>query len=258
MDHRNIRLTITYDGTDFCGWQKQKNGVSIQSVLEEKLAIITNTPVTLHGAGRTDAGVHALGMTAHFNTQSKLDCQSLKNGLNSMLPKSIQLTDVTDESVDFHARFSARAKTYLYQIFTGQVQPPTERFYTVHVPYNLNLEAMNNCLQHICGTHDFSSFESTGSRDKTKEQGRGAVRTILAAELKKTGQDTYRLEVTGDGFLRHMVRNITGTILEVGKNRRTIEEFKEILQARDRSRAGATAPAHGLYLKKVYYNEYKR
>lgn len=253
MDDRTIKLTIAFDGTDFCGWQKQKNGVSIQAVLEEKLSIITNNNVTLHGAGRTDAGVHALAMTAHFHTQSNIDCMAMQNGLNSMLPESIRLTAVTDESPEFHCRYSAKAKTYFYQIYTGHIQPPTERLYTVHIPYSLNLEAMKNCLQLICGTHDFASFEATGSRDKTKENGRGAIRTILAAGLKETGPDTYQFEITGDGFLRHMVRNIVGTILEVGKNQRTVEEFKEIIDKKDRSAAGITAPAHGLYLQEIYY-----
>lgn len=253
MDDRNIKLTIAYDGTDFCGWQKQKNGVSIQGVLEEKLSTITNNRVTLHGAGRTDAGVHALAMTANFHTQSTLSCAALQNGLNSMLPKSVRITTVTDEAHGFHCRFSAKAKTYCYQIYTGRIQPPTVRLYTVHVPFSLNLEAMKNCLQLICGTHDFTSFEATGSRDKTKQNGRGGVRTIMAAGIQKNGPDGYQFEITGDGFLRHMVRNIVGTIFEVGKNRRTVEEFKEVLKAKDRSAAGATAPAHGLFLQKIYY-----
>lgn len=254
MDNRTLKLTIAYDGTEFCGWQKQKNGVSIQSVLEEKLSTITDNQVILHGAGRTDAGVHALAMIAHFHTQSSIDCLALQKGINSMLPKSIRLVGVCDEDAPFHARFSAKSKTYLYKIFTGSIQLPAERLYVVHVPFKLNLESMKNCLQLICGTHDFSSFEGTGSRDKTRENGRGAVRTILAAGLKDTGQQNYCFEITGDGFLRHMVRNLVGTILEVGKDRRTVKEFKAVLEAKDRSLAGATAPAHGLHLKKIYYD----
>ncbi len=171
-----------------------------------------------------------------------------------MLPKSIRLTGVASESPDFHARYSSKTKTYLYKINTGQIQLPTERLYTVHVPFNLNMENMKNCLQIICGTYDFSSFEASGSRDKTKENGRGAIRTILRAVLKKAGPNTYHFEITGDGFLRHMIRNFVGTILEVGKNKRTVDEFKEILEAKDRSAAGPTAPAHGLHLMKIFYN----
>ncbi len=254
MENRTIKLTIAYDGTNYCGWQKQNNSTSIQSVLEEKLSIITNNEVTLHGAGRTDAGVHALSMNAHFNSQSQIPCQSLQNGLNSLLPKAIQITGVTDESADFHARYSAKAKTYFYQIHTGHVQLPTERLYALHVPFKLDLEAMKNCLQIICGTHDFSSFEASGSRDKAKKTGRGAFRTILSARLKETDKNVYQFEITGDGFLRHMVRNLVGTILEVGKNKRTVNEFHAILKAKNRAAAGPTAPAHGLFLKEIYYD----
>lgn len=255
MTDRTIRLTIAFDGTDYCGWQKQKNGTSIQSVLEEKLSVITDSPVTLHGAGRTDAGVHALAMTAHFHTRSTIGCSPLQAGLNSMLPRSIRITESQEESPTFHARFSARAKTYLYRIYTGPVQSPIERLYMVHIPFTLNLEAMKSCLTIICGTHDFASFEASGSRDKTRTDGRGAVRTILTSGFKELANETYQFEFTGDGFLRHMVRNLVGTILEVGKGRRSVDEFKAILAAKDRSQAGSTAPAHGLYLKEIFYND---
>ncbi len=255
MATRNIKLTIAYDGTDYCGWQKQKNGLSVQAVLEEKLSIITNNPVILHGAGRTDAGVHALAMTAHFHTQSAIDCPPLQNGLNSMLPRSIRITAVDQVPMSFHARFSTRAKTYFYRIYTGPIQLPTERLYTVHIPFSLQHDAMKSCLTLICGTHDFSSFEASGSRDKSITGGRGAIRTILTSGFKELTADTYQFEFTGDGFLRHMVRNIVGTILEVGKGRHSVNRFKAILEAKDRSQAGSTAPAHGLYLKEIFYGD---
>ncbi len=255
MTDRNLRLTIAYDGTDFCGWQKQKNGISVQGVLEEKLSIITDNPVTLHGAGRTDAGVHALAMTAHFHTRSTIDSAALQNGLNSMLPQSIRIAGVSEVPLAFHARFSAKAKTYLYRIYTGPILPPTERLYTVHVPFNLDLEPMKSCLTLICGPHDFSSFEASGSRDRARTGGRGGVRTILTTGFKQLNTDMYQFEFTGDGFLRHMVRNLVGTILEVGMKRRSVDEFKRILAAKDRSKAGSTAPAHGLYLKEIFYHD---
>lgn len=254
-DLRTIKVTIAYDGTNYCGWQKQKNGISIQSTLEEQLSTITNHNVTLHGAGRTDAGVHALAMTAHFHTKSRIKCEALQNGLNSMLPRSIRVINASNEQPDFHARYSAKAKTYLYNIFTGPVQMPTERLFAVHVPFKLNIKAMTKCLQIICGTHDFSSFEASGSRDKTNTKGRGANRKIIAASIREKAANTYQFEISGDGFLRHMVRNLVGTILEVGKNRRTIEEFQQALEAKSRSAAGATAPAHGLFLKEIYYGK---
>ena len=255
MNIRVIKLTIAYDGTGFCGWQRQKNDCSVQGTLEEKLSIITNQSVTLHGAGRTDAGVHALAMTAHFRTHSKIPCRSLQKGLNAMLPGAIRIDATCDAQPDFHARFSARGKTYLYRLYTGPIQPPTERFYIVHTPFYLQLKGIRNCLSLIQGTHDFSSFEASGSRDKAVTTGRGAIRTIQTTEFLKTGPDRYNLTITGDGFLRHMVRNLVGTLLDVGRERRTVAEFRDILEAQDRSTAGATAPAHGLYLLKVHYGD---
>ena len=250
---RNIKLLIAYDGTDFSGWQKQKNAATIQQEIETALTRITNGAVTLHGAGRTDAGVHALGMTASFQTQSVIPLFQLKKGLNSMLPFSIRIMDTENMEMDFHARFSARAKTYQYSFNTSPIQSPLLRLYSVHIPHPLHLENMLQCLDFICTTHDFASFEATGSRDKTIPGGRGSIRTLSQAKLEKSGQHTYHFTFTGDGFLRHMVRNIVGTVLDTGKGKTTVAEFKEIVGKKDRSCAGATAPAHGLVLQKVYY-----
>lgn len=250
---RTVKLLISFDGTGYCGWQKQDNGRSIQAELERAVSMICNRETVVHGAGRTDAGVHALGMTAHFTTVSQVDCGVFQKGLNSLLPPAIRILALTDEDHSFHARFSALGKTYCYQIFTGPVMCPTIRLYCSHVPHRLSTAGMRNCLSSLIGTHDFASFETAGSRDKEKTEGRGAVRTIHRAELTEPAPDLLQLIYTGDGFLRHMVRNMTGTIIEVGRGKRTVEEFAAILACRDRNQAGTTAPPSGLSLLKVHY-----
>ncbi len=249
---RIVRLLIAFDGTGYCGWQRQKNGPSIQEAIERALSIICNENVILHGAGRTDAGVHAEGMSAHFKTSSTIRPTTLKKGLNALLPGAIRIVSLADADADFHARFSALAKTYRYTVFTGEVMDPQRRLYAHHLPFPLRHAALRECLQKISGEHDFSSFETTGSRDKDRG-GRGAVRTIFAARLSEPEEDYVQFFYTGDGFLRHMVRNLTGTILEVGRGKRSVQEFIDILGYRDRNRAGATAPSNGLCLVKVHY-----
>jgi tRNA pseudouridine38-40 synthase len=250
---RNIKLTIAFDGTGFSGWQRQSNASTIQGELEKALSLITNAQVTLHGAGRTDAGVHALAMTASFQTTSSLSTATIHKALNAILFTAIRILHAEEVEPEFHARFSATTKTYLYTLETGPIQSPITRLYAVHIPQDLTIEAMEQCLDLISGTHDFASFEASGSRDKSITTGRGSVRTLHEAVLKNTAENTLQFIFTGDGFLRHMVRNLVGTILEVGKGRKTVEEFKKILEEKDRSVASATAPAHGLFLKTVYY-----
>lgn len=250
---RNIRLQIAFDGTDYNGWQRQKHDITIQGEIEKCLAVMTNTQTDLHGAGRTDAGVHADGMVAHFSTSSRISATAFRKGLNSMLPYAIRVLAAEEVPADFHSRFSAKGKHYQYSIYTGEVMPPLERLYALHVPCTLDLNRIAECLALLVGTHDFSSFENAGSRDKDKESRKGAVRTIMVASLDTI--DDVRLNFTfmGEGFLRHMVRNIVGTLLEVGKGQRTVGEFAHALQAKDRATGGPTAPAHGLRLVKVLY-----
>jgi tRNA pseudouridine38-40 synthase len=250
---RNIRLLIAYDGTGFGGWQKQKNAATIQGEIEKRLAIMTAGPVSLLGAGRTDAGVHARGMVANFHTEKNIPCEAFLKGLNSMLSPSIRVLGVEDAAADFHARFSAKGKTYIYRVFTGPVLQPAERFNTCHIPFPLQFEHMSDCLTIITGTHDFACFERPGSRDKSQTGGRGSIRTILAADLHVSGDHSFQFTITGDGFLRQMVRIMVGTILEVGRGRRSIEDFKQTLRSGDRIRAGAPAPALGLTLLEVFY-----
>jgi len=252
---RTIKLVISFDGTSYCGWQRQNNGPTIQEELERAISLITNRPTGVHGAGRTDAGVHALGMTAHFRTESKIDLKALLKGLNSLLPEVIAIPEVTEESPEFHARFSAHAKTYRYTFYIGIIECPVKRLYRTHVPFPLSVAAIDSCLEILTGTHDFSSFEATGSRDRNHQRGRGAVRTIFSAELTNPEPDLFHVILTGDGFLRHMVRNIVGTVLEVGRGKVSIDEFRDVLEKRDRNLAGATAPAQGLTLVKVHYRK---
>ncbi len=257
MTLRNIRLLIAYDGGNYSGWQRQKNAPTIQGKVEESIAVMTGSKVTLHGAGRTDAGVHATGMTANFVTRASIACEGFLNGLNSMLPKDIRILEVVEAEKDFHSRYSATGKTYRYMIFTGSVQLPTERLYTAHYPCHFNVQAVLKALVNIRGTHDFSSFEATGSRDTSQHSGRGAIRTLFEADLAAhiDNSDTWLFTFTGDGFLRHMVRNIVGTLMDVGADRITPDDFRLILVNRDREHAGPTAPACGLELHKVHYTQ---
>lgn len=252
----NLRLTIAYDGTDFHGWQLQPDKPTIQGEIERHLATIHNQPITLHGAGRTDAGVHATGMVANFQSNRGLTCEALCKSLNSMLQPSIRILAVERVAHSFHSRFTAVSKTYRYAFFNGTILMPRKRLYTVHIKAPLDIDAMKACLHFLIGTHDFASFETAGSRDPQAKSQKGSTRTIHDAEISHDANQLYSITLTGDGFLRHMVRNITGTLFEVGTLRRSISNFQAAVAARDRSAAGPTAPAHGLTLEKVYYPPY--
>ncbi len=254
MSHkRNIKLLLAFDGAGYAGWQKQRSAKTVQGSIEDKLYVMTGEEQCVHGAGRTDAGVHAFGMVANFHTEANIPCQGFVRGLNSMLPSDIRVLDASEVEIDFHARRSARAKTYWYNFSNGPVQLPTERLYSAHVFEELDIGAMQNSLAYLKGTHDFSSFEGAGSRN-LELSGRGAVRTILGASLETLGDGgKHRFTITGDGFLRYMVRNIVGTMFEVGKGKLAQSDVATILAAKDRSAAGPTAPAAGLFLKEVLY-----
>lgn len=250
---RNIRLLIAFDGTGYNGWQRQRYDITIQGEIEGRLALMTGNAVSLHGAGRTDAGVHAEGMVANFQTASRIPCPAFFQGLNSLLPEAIRILRVSDEPPGFHARFSAKGKHYQYRIATSRVLMPVERLYSLHVPQPLDETTISQCLACLVGTHDFASFENAGSRDKSLTDGRGSVRTISMADWRRTGEHRYMFSFIGDGFLRQMVRNLVGTLLEVGRGKKTPEDFQSTLAAKERATAGPTAPAHGLTLKEVFY-----
>jgi tRNA pseudouridine38-40 synthase len=251
---RNIKLIFAFDGTNYCGWQRQRNKVAIQQVVEDAIATMTQSQAKLHGAGRTDAGVHALGMVANFASDTNIPCVGFLKGLNSILPFDIRILDVQDMEPEFHARLSARSKSYVYNICNTPVQLPTKRLYSTHVPGKLDVDVVRSCMACVEGTHDFSSFEGSGSRDPSITEGRGAVRQILntrVESIEENGQ--IKITLTGNGFLRHMVRNIVGTAIEAGRGKITAEDFAGILAAKDRNCAGPTAPAHGLFLCEIYY-----
>lgn len=252
---RTIRLLIAYDGGNYLGWQRQRHGATVQGTIEDRLTALCREPITLHGAGRTDAGVHALGMVAHFHTRATMAVVAFFKGLNSMLPADIRILAAEEAPAEFHSRFNARAKTYRYDFFTGPVQLPATRLHRAHLPGPFDPSRLGPGLQALIGSHDFSSFERTGSRDKEAVGGRGAVRTLSqACCFPLLGQaQCWSLRLTGDGFLRQMVRIIAGTLIEIGQGKRPVDDLALILAARDRARAGMTAPACGLFLEQIYY-----
>lgn len=253
---RSIRLLLAYDGSNYCGWQRQRQGEpTIQGILEEGLQIICGHPLTVHGAGRTDAGVHALAMVAHFHTQVAHPMAAFCKGLNSLLPPDIRILSAEEAGPEFHSRFSALAKIYRYDFFTGEIMLPSKRLYTGHLPGIFDPVPVREALRQLAGTHDFSSFERSGSRDLSCTSGRGAIRTLYEASCEPLTEipQGWSLRLKGDGFLRQMVRIIAGTVIEIGLGKRPPDSISQILAIRDRKAAGQTAPACGLFLEQVIY-----
>jgi tRNA pseudouridine38-40 synthase len=246
MQYRVLRLTLAYDGTRFVGWQRQASGESIQGLLEQALSRLEGAAVTAHGAGRTDAGVHAEGQVASAQVTFAHDTDTVRRSLNAQLPDDIRILAVEDAAADFHARFSARGKSYRYQLVTAPVVSPFSRAFVWHVPEPLDRGAMREAATLFAGTHDFAAFQSSGSDVAT------TVRTLTRSDLVERG-DVLAYEVGGDGFLRHMVRAMVGTLVEVGRGRRPAGDVAALLQGGSRALAGATAPALGLTLVKVEY-----
>jgi tRNA pseudouridine38-40 synthase len=244
---RNIKLLIEYNGTNYQGWQVQPKGLTVQGMIEEKLALITGEAVHLIGSGRTDSGVHALGQVASFKTKSQLDVHSIQRALNSLLPPDIVIQRAEEVEEDFHARKQSKSKVYEYRILNRNLRSAFHREFTWHIPQMLDLEEMRKATRMLIGEHDFSSFRSAGSPART------AVRRVIRAEWKKGRDGLIRFEIEANGFLKQMVRALVGTLVEVGKREIDSEEFRKILDSRDRKEAGPTAPAHGLFLKEVRY-----
>jgi tRNA pseudouridine38-40 synthase len=244
---RTIKLTIEYDGTHYQGWQVQPKGRTVQGVIEEKLALLTREKIHLIGSGRTDAGAHAFGQVAHFKTQSKMDTLSIQKALNSLLPPDIVIQKVEEVEEGFHARKKSRGKVYEYRILNRPLRSAFHRGYAWHLPQKLDFEEMKEASRWLIGEHDFSSFRSVGSPTRT------AVRKVIRAEWRRSREGLIRFEIEANGFLKQMVRAIVGTLVEVGKGRIDSEEFRRILNSKDRKKAGPTAPAQGLFLKEVKY-----
>ena len=252
---RNIRLTISYDGTDFHGWQVQPDKPTIQGALAEAIERITSEKVLPHASGRTDAGVHAIAQVAAFQTSSSIPSENFRKALNSCLPTSIRVSQIEDAAADFHARYSAKAKTYDYRIHHAEICPPFSVRYVHHHPYPLDLVAMQEAARVVIGEHDFTSFAAVDPEKRTDSDSQiftSNVRTVFESAWRISGKELV-YSVRGNGFLHHMVRNLVGTSLLVGKGTYPPSEITRILEAKDRSAAGPTAPAQGLYLVSVEY-----
>ena len=243
-----IKLTIEYDGTAYAGWQRQENALAVQQVIEEALTKLTRARVVIAGASRTDAGVHALGQTAHFDTESRIPPDKYAFALNTMLPADIRIRKSEAVSEDFHARFSNKGKRYRYLIYQSPHAGALNRNTHAHVIYPLDDEKMRRELTALIGTHDFAAFAASGSVVKD------TVRTIYSASLIRRG-DELELLVEGSGFLYNMVRIIAGTLISVGAGRLEEGAFARAIQSGNRLDLGVTAPAHGLTLMEVYYRE---
>jgi tRNA pseudouridine38-40 synthase len=244
---RNIKLTIEYDGTAYHGWQIQPGLRTIQGVMREQIAQITQQEVNLIGAGRTDAGVHALGQVANFLTESTIDLPSLQRGLNSLLPPDIVITRAEEVEEGFHARFSARSKTYEYHILNQPYPSALLRDYAWFIHDELDLTSMKKCITLLIGSHNFSSFRASG------DESSHSMREVIRLEIEGRDSNLIVVTIEANAFLREMVRSIVGTLVDVGRGKTSFAEFKEILEAQDRRRAGMTAPAQGLFLTEVTY-----
>lgn len=265
---RTLKLTIAYDGSAYAGWQRQANAQSIQAVLEDEIATILGAHHPLSAAGRTDAGVHAAAQVASITIDHPIAAGELQRALNARLRAGdIRIRSIEDAPDGFDARMQAKSKTYRYAIWNGAPPSPFIRHVVWHVGHRLDAERMNDAAQLVVGTHDFAAFQARGSDVVT------TVRTVLAAELVEVDIHTdqavsvsplepgaastegrlLRFEITGSGFLRHMVRNITGTLVDVGRGQLAVEEIRSIMESRDRRRAGQAAPPNGLMLWRVAY-----
>jgi len=256
---RNVALTIQYDGTDYNGWQIQskQNVPTIQGILQQTIQKITGESVKLTAAGRTDSGVHAINQLAAFFTSTKLTHDIIQNALNANLPYDIRILNVCDKDIGFNPRFDAKSKIYSYFISTSKIISPFLYRYTWNIRYKLDIEEMTNSIRFLVGTHDFSSFRGSGCDAKN------VAKTIFSAKIEKFDSidfmtfsmrgDFVKFSIEADSFLRHMVRNIVGTLVEIGRGRWSAENVKSILLARNRMAAGQTAPARGLFLEKINY-----
>lgn len=250
MKVRNIKLTIEYDGTNYHGWQSQNNALAIQDIITDALKEITKQDIKINGSGRTDAGVHALGQVANFHTNSTIPIDKFPVALNSILPNDIVIVDAEEVLPGFHARYSCKGKTYKYLILNSPIPSALMRNRAAHISYELDIEAMQQACKLIIGTRDFSSFCGAGSSVKD------FTRTVIFADITQDG-DIIEFVISGNGFLKNMVRIIVGTLIDVGREKITLEQLESIIKSKNRENAGITMPPQGLYLEEVFYNEAK-
>lgn len=243
---RNVKLVLQYDGTLYHGWQLQPGKKTVCGVFRENLRQVINEPAVVYASSRTDSGAHALGQAVNFRTASGIPARNIKDALNGMLPADISVSFAGEEDENFHACYSARRRKYRYTIRNASLRSPFDRFYSYHFPYSLGEADMKKAARHLLGSHDFSAFKSArgGKPDR--------MRTVELLDVRRDG-DYIHIDIAADGFLTYMVRNIAGTLLEVGRRRFAPGEIKNILLSEDRKNAGPTLPARGLCLMKVDY-----
>ncbi|MGL4607928.1 MAG: tRNA pseudouridine(38-40) synthase TruA [Eubacteriaceae bacterium] len=246
MNRRNIQLKISYKGTNYCGWQNQPNGLAIQEVLEKALEELTGERTQVMGSGRTDAGVHACGQVANFHTHSSIPSDRFSFAMNTKIPQDIRILESREVPLEFHSRFSAKGKSYLYKIYQSPINSPFYFDQAFYVPLSLEWKKMEEAAKYFIGEHDFMAFMASGSVVKD------TVRTIEEITFETSG-NLHEITFKGNGFLYNMVRIIVGTLYEVGNHRREPKEMSSLILGMNRKKAGVTAPAQGLYLKEVYY-----
>ena len=246
-----IKLTVQYKGTNYHGWQVQPNGVTIQEVLQKTLHRILNQKVNVIGSGRTDSGVHALAQVCHFDCDKDVETQKIILGLNSLLPVDISVVEAKVVSPTFHAQLSAKKKTYDYLLFNSKLRSPFLEDYVWRIPYSLDIKKMKQAAKLLVGEHDFRAFCASDSNAQTTTRKIYTI-SISVGERSKVPLQ-IKISITGNGFLKHMIRNIVGTLVNVGRGKTTVLQFKKILKGRDRKKAGMTAPAKGLVLQAVVY-----
>ena len=244
---KRIKLTIAYDGTNYCGWQVQPNGITIEEVINKALSKLTGENILVIGASRTDSGVHAMGNVAVFDTETTIPPEKIAVALNQRLPEDIVVTKSEEVPLDFHPRYCDCSKTYEYHIINTRIQVPTKRLTNYFVSYVLDIDKMRQAASYLVGEHDFVSFCNV------RTDVENTVRTITALDIITNGNE-ITVRITGNGFLYNMVRIIVGTLIRVGRGFYEPEKVKEILEAKDRKAAGVTAPPHGLMLMEINYN----
>lgn len=245
---KNIKLTIEYEGTNYSGWQKQENAITIQETIEEAIEKLVVEKIKLIGSGRTDGKVHALGQVANFLTNSNIPGEKYKYALKFLLPDDITIMDSEEVALSFHSRFDAIKKRYKYVVYTGELPRAIYRNFSYHVPYRIDIEKMTEASKYLIGTHDFAAFMATNSDVNS------TLRTIYDISINKK-KDIIEFSIEGNSFLRNMVRIIVGTLLYVGFERIKIDDLPRIVLDKKRERAGPTVPPQGLFLEKVFYNE---